>query len=223
MSKGEFKARAERASDDTDDGQSYGVGSEPVEPIAKVEDDAPLPPVAKTWDTFWPLSRRAKVFGVMMTLNVVLLPFSALIVESVWTIAATVIVNSLAQAFALGTFDRLQLKRSLSGKIVLVRTWRVAFYPLPARRIPWREFESVCCRKSHESHYEDWIALLILLAYGLIPGALWFWYVIRPERLLVSLCKHHGFPDTVLFRSWDQAEADDVTRSVAEVTGRPWR
>jgi hypothetical protein len=228
MSNGEFKARSDRitasarpAPDEESDG--YAMDSEPVAPAAKVEDDVPLPAVAETWDTFWPLSRRAKVFGVLMTFNVVLLPLSKFILEDIFTILAAVIANSLAQALVLGTFDRLELKRSLSGKILLIRTWRVAFYPLPAKRIPWREFESVCCRKSHESHYEDWLVVLILFPYGVIPAVLWFWYVMRPERLLVSLCRHHGFPDTVLFRSWDQKEAEDVARSVAEVTCRPWR
>src|SRR6266852_4611504 len=111
MSKGEFKARSDQisasarpASDEENDG--YAMDSDPVAPAAKIKDDAPLPPVAKTWDTFWPLSRRAKVFAVMMTLNVVLFPFGLLIFKDVLYMLATVIMNSLAQAFVLGTFDR---------------------------------------------------------------------------------------------------------------------
>jgi hypothetical protein len=228
MSKGEFKARSEhitasvpRAADSDDDG--YAMDSEPVAPPAKVEGDSPLPAVAKSWDTFWPLARRAKVLAVMLTLNVVLLPLSTFLVGSLWTLAATLIVNSLAQAFVLGTFDRLEVKRSPFGKILLTRTWRIAFYPLPRKRLRWREFESVCCRKSHESHFEDWIGFFMLVPYCAIPAFLWYWHVIRPERLLVSFCKDHGFPDTVLFRSWDQKQAEDVAQTVADVTGRPLR
>ena len=225
MANGEFKScsdRPARSNADEDDDQPYAVGSEPVAPV-KEADDEYLPPLARTWDTFWPLNRRVTVFAVMLALNVVLLPFSALIVESIITIAVTLIVNSLIQAFVLGTFERVEIKRSPVGKIVLMRTWRIAFYPLAARRVRWREFESVSCRMSHESHFEDWIVAVILFPYGLIPAVLWYWFVIRPDRMLVSLCKDHDFPDTVLFRSWNQAQAEDVAKTVANVTGRPWK
>ena len=223
MSNGEYKpasrdikASVPRAGDPDD--EAYSLDSEPVAPAAKEEDEAPLSRIAESWDTFWPMSRRVKIVAILWTINLALAPVAAQVMDSL-TLVIALIVNSLVQAFILGTFDRLEIRRSLSGKVVVTRTWRVAFVPLPAKRIRWRDFDSVSCRVTHDIHFEDWFGCFLLLLYCAIPAFLWYWYVIRPDRIVVAFCKDHGFSDTVLFWSSDQKLSQEVARTVAEVTG----
>jgi hypothetical protein len=220
MSHGEYRsAERDAARQPPSDDDGYALDEEPVSPEPESEGDLRLPPINEHWDTFWPLERRVKVAAVMLVLNVVLLPLSDLLIQSLLTIVTTLLINSLLQIFVLGTFDRLDVKRSPVGKIVVARTWRICFYPLPTQRIRWRELATVSCRASHEHHSEDWLGVIALLPYCIIPSFLWYWYVIRPDQFIVALCKDHGYAHTILFRSWNQEQAQEVARTVAEVTG----
>src|SRR5262249_25315368 len=101
--------------------------------------------------------------------------------------------------------------------------WRIAFVALRPQSLRWREFESVSTGKSHDPKFEDWAIALLLLFYGLVPGILWWWFVIRTDRAYVGLCKDHGFTDTIIYRGSNAALAEEVAASVAEVTGLPYR
>jgi hypothetical protein len=143
----------------------------------------------------------------------------------------------------------LRLTRSSKGKVVIRVAWRIAFYPLSPREIAWREHDWVDMGKLHEPKFEDWFVLLVLIAPVLInlvlslfralgsgfpwlallttpvllvPGALWWWFVIRPERIDVYLCKDHGHPSEKLYRTTDEDLAREVAERVAVVTTLPF-
>jgi len=192
-----------------------------VTPKAESPTAVVLQPLAKSWETLWPLSTRRKIFIAMLSLNVVLLPVGWLLFGSFPATLTAVVVNSLLQAFLIGTFDRIDLVRNANGKVSLTRTWRIAFYQLQPARIRWSEFESVGTRKIYEPHFEDWYIGLLLLMGGIIPGVLWYCFVIRPERLEVIMYKDHGFPDTVLYHGVDESMVEEVAETIMEVTGLP--
>ncbi|MBI3411439.1 MAG: hypothetical protein HY040_24185 [Planctomycetes bacterium] len=217
----EFYDPLPRAEDEESDGVPYGVNSEIVSPVKEKPAPVALAPLAKSWDTLWPLATRRKFFFAMLTLNVVLLPVGWLLFGSLPASLSAVVLNSLLQAFLIGTFDRIDLVRKANGKVSLTRTWRVAFCQLQPTRIRWSEFESVGSRKIHEPHFEDWYVGLLLLLGGLIPGILWYWFVIRPERIEVIMFKDHGFPDTVLYRGVDESKVEEVAQTIMDVTGLP--
>ena len=212
------------AADEDEDAahEPYRVHGEACAP-PKAESPTPvvMRPLAKSWETLWPLSTRRKIFFAMLALNVVLLPIGWLLFGSLPASFSAVVVNSLLQAFLIGTFDRIDLVRNENGRVSLTRTWRVAFYPQQPSRIRWSEFESVGSRKIHEPHFEDWYVGLLLLMGGLIPGVLWYWFVIRPERLEVILYKDHGFPDTILYRGIDEDKVEEVAQTIMDVTSLP--
>src|SRR5437660_758077 len=64
----------------------------------------------------------------------------------------------LTQAFVIGTFDRLDLSRTTKGKVTLTLQWRVAFFPLPPKTLPWREHEDMRVIQVETS----WLELLVL-------------------------------------------------------------
>src|SRR5262245_17249736 len=136
----EFEYPPPRIDDDEGDGEPYRVHSEIVK-TPKIES----PPIvlsasAKSWETLWPLTTRLKILYAILTLNVGLLPVGWLLTGNVPATFSALIVNSLLQAFLLGTFDRIDLIRSDKGKVSLTRTWRIAFYSLQPARIRWSEF-----------------------------------------------------------------------------------
>jgi hypothetical protein len=208
---------------DDDDGRPYTVPGDPLAPVKEEKPPPPRPAVAKSWDMVWSLRTRLKIFGVLLALNVVAAVLSGIIADSVPVSFVTVITTSLLQAFLIGTFDRIDLTRSAKGKVSLKRTWRIAFVPLKPQSLRWHEFESVSVGKSYDPKFEDWVIAVLLLFYGVVPGILWWWFVIRTDRVYVGLCKDHGFTDTILYRGSNAALAKEVAASVAEVAGLPYR
>jgi len=206
---------------------AYAVKDEPaaVPPKASQPPPSPpepLPPVAKSWDSLWPLATRLKAFAWLLVLDLVAAPLSWFIFGDILASIHTLLGTAILQAFLVGTFNRIDLTRSAKGKVGLARTWRIAFWPLKPKRIRWGEFESVNSGKSFDPRLEDWIMALFLLFYLLIPGILWYWYVVRPDRVHVALCKDHGFTDTILYRGTDEAKADEIAKAIADVTGLPY-
>ncbi len=214
------------AGTDQDDGKPYTVPGDPeeVRRASQPKEAAPLlPPFAQSWEMGWPLERRLAVFSAIVAANLIAVPFTWSVFPNVAAMLVTFLITTGLEAFLLGTFDRIDLTRSRKGQVRLTRTWRAAFLPLQPAVLPCREFEDLITGKMHEPKIEDWIMMLILLPYGVIPAILWWWFVIRPERVHVALCKDHGFPDTILYRCLSEDEAAKVATIVAEVTGLPYR
>lgn len=86
------------------------------------------------------------------------------------------------------------MTRNAKGKVVLTQTWRFAFVARPPQTIRWKEYEGIRIAESDEIDLIDWLIGGILFLYGIIPGILFWWYVLRPDKLDVMLCKDHGCP-----------------------------
>lgn len=210
------------AGTEEDDGKPYTVPGDPDElrrQSERKEPPPPKPPVAKSWEIGWPFQKRMAVFAVVGTANVIAVPFTWTMFPNVAAVLLTFWFTTSLEAFLLGTYDRIDLTRSRKGHVCLTRTWRVAFIPMKPAVLRCAEFEGIIIARLHEPKWEDWFMMLMLLPYGLIPAILWWWFVIRPERVHVALCKDHGFADTLLYRCLDEDDACAVAETVADVTG----
>ena len=60
---------------------------------------------------------------------------------------------------------------------------------------------------------------LDLLVPTLLPGILFYWFCIRPDRFHVSLCDVHGSTNEIAFRTTDRDQADEICRTINDATG----
>jgi hypothetical protein len=178
-------------------------------------------PVDCVWQSGWPLRKRLAVFGALQAINVLVAITS---ISSGWSASAIVplaLESAGLMAFLIGTFDSIHLTRSYKGKVALTHTWRYAFIAAPAKTIRWKEFEGVRVVASREVEFFEWIVAGILFLHAVIPGILFWWFIIRPDRFEVALCKDHGHPTTIICRTQDLPQAEQMRATISEVAGFP--
>jgi ribosomal protein L37E len=176
--------------------------------------------IRREWENGWPLQKRLTAFMCMQGVNFVLFVLTLLgIATCVGIFWITVMIG--LQAFLVGTFEKLVLTRDSKGRVKMMRTWRYGFFAKPPDTIKWRTHESVSIVQSNEFSVIDWAFAVMLLTYGILPGVLFWWFVIRPDKFAVYLCKDHGFPETPIFRTQNEELAKEIQTVVSEVTLLP--
>jgi hypothetical protein len=125
------------------------------------------------------------------------------------------------QAFLVGTFQRLNMTRNQKGKVALTTTWRYAFIAGPSESVKWKEHDEITITRENDFDPISWAFVFILLGYGCLPGVAFWYFVVRPDKFTVSLCKDHGSPTTPIFRTTNEERAKEVMRTVADVTTLP--
>lgn len=153
-------------------------------------------------------------FGTLLALNAEGFTSSAIMTNMIFQV-----IHVALQAFIVGSFDTVNLKRNAKGQTTITRTKRIAFYPLVPMKIPWKKSTNLGIIGTHESGIVAWIFCIYLLMLGILPGVLFYWFVIRPELCQVNLCDVYGSTDEVLFRSRTREKAEEVTDFVIEATG----
>ena len=171
------------------------------------------------------LTTRIALFAAAQFLNL-LLTVGALYVNA-WKIDATaiitggfsVLINVGLQAFIIGSHDTFRVHRDERGRATLTRTRRLCFIPLPPTPIKWKQSVGVGRVATHAGDVFAWATCLYLLACaGCLPGVLFWWFVLRPERYSVALCDVYNGIEEVVFHAKDQAQAEEVTELIAEAT-----
>lgn len=178
-------------------------------------------PIDKTWESGLPFEKRLMIFIGLQVVNFVTLVASVIGGYSLGVTFILVLMTVGLQAFLCGTFDKLILTRNPKGKVTLTTIWRYAFIPRPPDYVKWKEHESVIVVRSNEFDPIDWCFALILLGYCIIPGVAFWYFVIRPDKFAVTLCRDHGFPETPIFRTSNETLANEILRTVSEVTTLP--
>lgn len=175
-------------------------------------------PIIREWEAGWPLQRRMIVFAAAQVVNLVILIMSAI---SGMLCVGTVLLLVMAalQAFLLGTFDTLKVVRNNKGKVTITRNWRFFFKPKPPDKIKWQDHEGVVLIQGRELDLVNWVMCIILLMYGILPGVLFWWYVIKPDQFHVALSMAHGYPETTLYRGTNEAQAREILQVVMDATG----
>jgi hypothetical protein len=207
-------------------------------------------PINRTWHEGWPPLLRVQLFIGLQVVNavaaVMLLAASSRPMTDLEGLASLVMTNLFQigmQAFLLGSYDTLAVKRTAKGQAALTRTRRVAFFPFPPAKLPWRQSTNVgitgadvglcpkllclyfalngCFYVLTGVFFSPFTLGLAVIYFAVAVG--FYWVVLRPDRFEVNLCDVYGSTDEVAFRSQDRAEAEEVATTVAEATGLSYK
>jgi hypothetical protein len=177
-------------------------------------------PIRREWENGWPLQRRMMVFIILQVINFVTLIISLFNFSPGISLSMILFTVGL-QAFLCGTYDKLSISRSIKGKVTLTTTWRYAFFERPPKTHRWKEHDSVVVVMSNDFDPFDWAFAFILLGYCVLPGLIFWWFVIHRDKYTVFLCKDHGFPETAIFRTLSKERAEEVRDAVSQITTLP--
>src|SRR5207247_10289468 len=105
-------------------------------------------PIDREWEAGWPFERRLAVFLALQIINVTTLVLSVMVDGSVPVSIFGIVLSVALQAFLLGTYDRVRVRRNKKGQADITVTWRVGFVPKPPKRIHWQEYEGIAFGQS---------------------------------------------------------------------------
>jgi hypothetical protein len=174
----------------------------------------------KTWESFAPFDKRLLVFVIFQVVNVAF--FLTTVVWFGWKglPGITFIAAQIAlQAFLVGSYETLIARRDAKGRAQVTKVWRICFIPTKPGKVPWKTSEGVGILATHNPGVFEWGTFLYLLLLGCLPGILFYFFVIRPERYEVALCDVHGSTDLVIFHTSKRDQADDICRTLSDATG----
>lgn len=185
-------------------------------------------PIDQQFGEGFPLTTRLALMAGVLLINVILSIVAVVAVADekgvnaigIGTGGMAFLINSGLQAFILGSYDTLRIQRNEKGKATLTRTRRIAFLPMSAEVIEWKHLTGVGRIATHSGSIIDWVTCVYLLvAAGCLPGILFWWFVLKPERYHTVLCNLYGGIEETLFRGKDQKQAEDIADLVGEATG----
>jgi len=188
---------------------------------AKKKVERVFAPVDRTWEAGWPFQRRLAVFLAFQGLNVFTLLLSAVVGESLGVTVFAIVMSVALQAFVLGTFDTLRIRRNKKGQTEITITWRVGFVPMAAKKVNWRTHEGVAFGHYDPTGITDWWIFFVLLPWFIIPAILWWYFVIRSDRFFAALARDRGYPETYLYRGMNEQQVKDICQVATDVTGLP--
>jgi hypothetical protein len=180
-------------------------------------------PINREWENGWPMKKRIMIFVVLQVVNFITL-VAAVVTGHGRELSLVIILMSVGlQAFLVGTYDRLNLTRTAKNKVTITRTWRYAFIPRLPATLRWKEHECLTIVQENDFDPIDWAIFFVLLGYCCVPAIAYWYFAIRPDKFCVFLCKDHGFPETMIFRTRNQELAKEIQTVVSDVTGLPVR
>lgn len=205
-------------------------------------------PITAEWHEGWTPLLRIQIFVGLQVVN--LLAAILLIATGgatfdfagVVTLVLTQAFQIGLQAFLIGTYDTLQVKRTAKGSATVYRVRRIAFYKTPPVKVPWKKSTNVGIAGADTGLFPKLLCLYFFLNaffYGvsalyscfmlglsaiyLAVAVGFYWVVVRPSRFEVILCDVYGATDEVVFRCEDREQADEVCHIIAEATGLTYR
>jgi hypothetical protein len=119
----------------------------------------------------------------------------------------------------LGSYPRINLERDPAARVTLTKTWRVCFRTLPPKSYQVFNYEGVATGVVRETDFWDWVPLVVLVPFGIVPGVWWWLRLMSQDMHFVALAKDHGFPDITLYRGWNRPLAQDIARALRDVGG----
>ena len=176
--------------------------------------------IDREWESGWPFQKRIGLFVIFQLVNLII--FMSLAIMGHFTLSFVMVLFTVGlQAFLIGTYERLNLKRTEKGKITIVHTWRYAFIARPSVTIRWKEHEGITLTRENEFELMGWVFLIVLLGYGCLPGVLFWFFYLRPDKFTIALTKDHGSPATPIFRTTNDERAKEVQEFVSDITTLP--
>ncbi len=179
-------------------------------------------PIDQAWEPRLPLETRLKILAGLQVLNLLLM----LLISSATSVTGglfSLFFQAGLQAFLLGSFEKLSVTRSAKGQATLTVQWRFAFVPLTPRRVDWKKNHAVGSVATYTPGMLEWCTLIYLLMLGVLPGVLFYFYVIHPMRFQIVLCDVYGSTEEVIFHTTSQEQSDEVCRVTSTATGLQYR
>jgi hypothetical protein len=175
--------------------------------------------LSRQWEWGWPLHKRLTLYFALQAINGTATLSGVLVGFPLNSMLWAAVTFAALQAFLLGTYERIGLERTSKGQVRLTCTWRYCFIERPPRRIKWSACEAIRLGRSWCPTLIDWWMGVVLLFHFVVPGIIWYWCVIRPDRTYVALLKDHGCTDETLYIGLNEAHARDMAETIHDVTG----
>lgn len=181
-------------------------------------------PILREWVEGWSFKSRVQLFGGAQVLNALIaVRILALgdeigLYEVFWT-GVFIGIHVALQAFIIGSFDTLTLRRNQKGAATLTRLRRIGFVKVSDEKLNWKESHAIGIAATHGVGCFTWAVCVYLVLLGVVPGLIFYWMVIHPERYEVVQCDVYGSTTGVVFRSTDREQADEAARVIADATG----
>jgi hypothetical protein len=173
-------------------------------------------PFQRYWEPWLSYEGRLNLFLAATLISFILSIIGAILADS-WYFTLGPWVGFVATvAFLLGTFNRVDLARDRRGNARLTQTWRVFFVLRPTQTIDLREYDGVVTGRSLDAGCYEWLIMFILLAYFVVPGLLWWHYIIRKSKYHVALARSHGYAEIMLYRGNSQETAEEIAEALRD-------
>lgn len=230
------------ADDEDDDGEPYEIpeGEHPVRKCEACQKEIPKEAVLcihcghhrdkkekqsrefsvidKQWEQGWPFEKRLLAFGVCQLLNLVSLAIGIASIGQVGLSLFGIVSFSAVQAFILGTYPRLRVRRNKRGQVEMTTTWRACFVPLETKKIDWRAHEGVSVGHFDGTGIIDWFIFFNLLPL-VIPAILWWWFIIRADHFFTALTIQNESPETYVYRGMEESKAKEIAQIITDASG----
>lgn len=179
-------------------------------------------PIAREWEPRNNLQVRLQVFAGLQVLNVLVI---LLLRDNVGFVGAAVALffQGALQSFLIGTYEKIAVERTAKGQATLTKTWRVCFIPMTPLEIDWKKSHAVGHINTHTIGFLEWLTFFYLLLLFVVPGIVFYWFVIHPMRYQVVLCDVYGSVDDIVFRTTSDDQPDEICQVISTATGLMYR
>jgi hypothetical protein len=179
-------------------------------------------PIDREWEPRMNLTLRLQIFAGLQVLNVLVV---VLLKDNVSVVGAMVglIFQGGLQAFLIGSFEKIAVRRTGKGAASLTKTWRICFIPSRPIEIDWKKSHALGSINTHSIGFLEWLTFFYLLLLFVVPGIVFYFLVIHPMRYQVVLCDVYGSVDDVIFRTTSEEQPDEICRVVSTATGLMYR
>jgi hypothetical protein len=179
-------------------------------------------PIDREWEYRWPLKVRLTIFAALQGVNVLVFVLLVVLIEkkSVPVAVFNFALQSALQAFLLGSFETLSVRRNAKGQATITTTWRYFFVKVMPWKVPWKGSHAVSISGTNDAGMFAWAMCLYLVICACIVPGLVFWFMfIRPSRFDIVLCDVYGGTNHVLFRTVTWDEAAEIMAVIRDATG----
>jgi hypothetical protein len=206
-------------------------------------------PIDRSWETDWSLHTRALAFLVIQGGSSFLGVLSWLLGADLTGFALSWALSGAMLAFLLGSYESIRITRDARGRPQLLKSWRVCFVPIPTRSVPVWQHEGIVTGRYITAGFFEWLVFLGMLISGelpvflevlttigfgtmqhpfviaaqliagIIPPAIWWFFTIHKVTFFVALARDHGYPETSVYKGWDEGQMRDIAETLRDASG----